>query len=222
MTEQKREYSYDDLFPERWLHAPDLDGRTVTLAISDLYAETIVNPKTKQKDDCGIVTFYRTPREYVLSKQNAWILKTVFGPAKADVVDKRITISPVPDTSGFTEHGIRILFTGSPDIDADRRLTLPGGKAITFKKTKPNRADDADGIDPVTGEVIDAAAEEDFGFTEDAPYSDEAAGDTGSGQDDDATPAVVTSPAGADSDADGQIPGLGAAEVKARNAKAGK
>ena len=29
MPEQRREYSYDDLFPERWLHAPDIDGRTV-------------------------------------------------------------------------------------------------------------------------------------------------------------------------------------------------
>ncbi|HET6495674.1 MAG TPA: hypothetical protein VFH61_09965 [Thermoleophilia bacterium] len=161
MPDTRREYSYDDLFPERWLHAPDLDGRTVTLKIIDLYAETIVNPKTKKGDECGIVSFDKTKREYVLSKQNAWILKTVFGPTKDDVDGKRITISPVPDSSGFTEHGIRILFTGSPDIDADMRLTLPGGARVIFKKTKVAKAatvQEGD-VDAVTGEVTQPAGD---------------------------------------------------------------
>lgn len=157
---ERREYSYDELFPERWLHAPDLDGRDVALRITDLYAETITNPKTRKADDCGILAFAGTQREYVLSKQNAWILKTVFGPRREDVVGKRIVLSPVPDSSGFTEHGVRILFTGSPDIDADKRLTLPGGRQHTFKKTKPRRGEVAEGaVDAVTGEVADATEE---------------------------------------------------------------
>lgn len=154
----RREYSYDDLFPERWLHAPDLDGRTVTLRMTDLYTETIVNPKKKKGKDEGVVSFAGTRREYVLSKQNAWILKTVFGPRREDVVGKHITISPVPDTSGFTEHGIRILFTGSPDIDRDQRLTLPGGTRISFKRTKHDAATEVEegGVDAITGEVAAA------------------------------------------------------------------
>lgn len=157
MADERREYSYDDLFPERWLHAPDLDGRSITLTITDLYAETIVNPKTKKQDECGIVSFKGTKREYVLSKQNAWILKTVFGPKKADVQGKRITLSPVPDTSGFTDHGIRILFTGSPDIGRDTPMTLPGGKRVTFKKTagKNGSGVEEGSVDAVTGEVAD-------------------------------------------------------------------
>jgi len=91
-------------------------------------------------------------------------------------------------------------------------------------ETKPvaDRVAERIGVDRETGEVIEGEADDDIGFTDDAPYSDEAAGDTGSGQDDAATPAVVTSPADGDSDAGGVIPGLGAEEVKARNAKAGK
>lgn len=156
-SQERRQYSYDDLFPERWLHAPDLDGRPVTLPITDLYAETIVNPKTKTKDECGIVSFAGTKREYVLSKQNAWILKTVFGPARDDVYGKRVTLSAVQDTSGFTDHGLRILFTGSPDIDRDVTLTLPGGKRITFKRTSVRKGEEIEegGVDLVTGEVAD-------------------------------------------------------------------
>lgn len=160
MADNRREYSYDDLYPERWIHAPDLDGREVTLEIIDLYAETIVNPKNKQQDDCGIVAFKNTKREYVLSKQNAWILKTVFGPKKVDVVGKRITLSPVPDTSGFTEHGTRILFVGSPDVEKDVKMTLPGGTALTFKKKSAKKDSVAEGkVDQITGEVNDPAAE---------------------------------------------------------------
>ena len=102
------------------------------------------------------------------SKQNAWILKTIFGPTKADVVGKRITISAVPDTSGFTEHGIRILFTGSPDVDGDRKLTLPGGRSLTFKKTAAKHAKAEEGVDAVTGEVEEGQGGQETAISGDA------------------------------------------------------
>jgi len=155
-------YSYDEIFPERFLHAPDLDGRTVTLTITDIWGEYIQNPKQKRKkergDLCGILAFRGTKREYAMSKQNAWILKTLWGKDPADIVGKRITLTPVPDGSGFTDHGTRILFTGSPDIDGDRALTLPGGQQITFRKTVPGKQHvDEGSVDPVTGEVAATA-----------------------------------------------------------------
>jgi len=158
-------YSYDDIFPERFLHAPDLDGRTVTLTITDAWGEYIQNPKQKRKkergDLCGVLAFRGTKREYAMSKQNAWILKTLWGKDPAAYVGKRITLSPVPDTSGFTEHNTRILFVGSPDIDGDRALTLPGGQQMTFKKTVPGKTTVTEGaVDPVTGEVGVSGAKE--------------------------------------------------------------
>lgn len=164
MSDQSRDrvpYSYDDIFPERFLHAPDLDGRTVTLRIRDAWGEYIQNPKQKRKkergDLCGVLAFHGTKREYAMSKQNAWILKALWGKDPAAYVGKRITMSPVPDTSGFTEHNTRILFTGSPDIEHDLSLTLPGGQQIAFHKTaaKSDTIVEAQSVDPVTGEVID-------------------------------------------------------------------
>ena len=179
MNDQRRKYSYDDLFPERWLHAPDLDGRTVTLTITDAYAEFIDNPKKHKKDDlgelCGILSFKGTKREYVLSKQNAWILKALWGKDPAVYVGKRIALSPVPDSSGFTEHGTRILFTGSPDIDNDLSFNLPGGKHVTFKRTAvgKQKVEEAS-VDPVTGEIGDGPDDEPAPATAAAQISDAA------------------------------------------------
>lgn len=202
MSDQKSDrvkYSYEEIFPERFLHAPDLDGRTVTLTITDAWGEYIQNPKQKRKkergDLCGILAFKGTKREYAMSKQNAWILKTLWGKDPAAYIGKRITITPVPDTSGFTEHNTRILFTGSPDIDGDRALTLPGGQAMTFKKTVPGKTAVVEGsIDPVTGEV-------------DASGDDTPSGDAESPE---PSNAATEAPEAADDDDDGPVPGRGA------------
>jgi hypothetical protein len=166
MNDQRRQYSYDDLFPERWLHAPDLDGKTVTLTITAAYAEFIENPKKHKKDDpgelCGVLSFKGTKREYVLSKQNAWILKALWGKDAAAYVGKRITLAPVADSSGFTEHGTRILFIGSPDVANDLSFNLPGGKHLTFKKTTAGKQKvEEASVDPVTGEVDEQAPVDD-------------------------------------------------------------
>ena len=177
MTEKRSAYDYDIIFPERWLHAPDLDGRSVTLAITAAYAEFIENPKNHKKDDagdlCGILSFKGTKREYVLSKQNAWILKALWGKDPAAYVGKRITLSPVPDSSGFTEHGTRILFIGSPDIDNDLSFNLPGGKHLTFKRTVVNaQTVEEASVDPVTGEVAEDKDEDPAIAAEDAAGGD--------------------------------------------------
>jgi len=208
MNDDRRTYSYDDLFPERWLHAPDLDGKTVTLTITAAYAEFIENPKKHKKDDpgelCGVLSFKGTKREYVLSKQNAWILKALWGKDPEAYLGKRITLSPVPDSSGFTEHGTRILFTGSPDIENDLSLNLPGGKHVTFKRTAVGKQKvDEPSVDQVTGEVAD----DDIGFDEDAPHP---ASSTESGQNGDAMPDSDSVAAEALSDEDGDIPGMDA------------
>lgn len=166
-------YSYDDIFPERFLHAPDLDGRTVTLTITDAWGEYVQNPKQKRKkergDLCGILAFRGTKREYAMSKQNAWILKALWGKDPAAYIGKHITLAPVPDTSGFTEHNTRILFVGSPDIDNDLAFTLPGGQQMTFKKTVANVTTVTEAsVDSVTGEVSNA---EDAAPATDAPLS---------------------------------------------------
>jgi len=202
-------YSYDEIFPERFLHAPDLDGRTVTLLITDIWGEYIQNPKQKRKkergDLCGVLSFKGTKREYAMSKQNAWIIKALWGKDPENIRGKHITLAPVPDSSGFTEHGTRILFVGSPDIDNDLAFTLPGGQALTFKKTLQGRQEVVEGaVDPVTGEVAaDGGNEQPATSTESAQFSDAA---------DDGGPyasADETAPASPASEDDGDVPGRG-------------
>ena len=211
MTDTDRvPYSYDDVFPERFLHAPDLDGE-VTLTITDAFGEYIQNPKQKRKkergDRCNLLAFKGTTREYVLSKQNAWILKTLWGADPAPYIGKHITLAPVPDSSGFTDHHTRILFVGSPDIDEDRQFTLPGGQQVTFRKTAWKSQTVAEGsVDPITGEVDDDSTpfddlDDDIGFTDEAPHAAE--NDVGPAGDD-------STASEGDDGLDGDIPGRGA------------
>lgn len=134
MGEEKREFNYDDLFPERWLHAEDLLGRDVTLAITAAYEETLRLPDGTN-DRCGILSFAKTKREYVLNKTNAMVLRELWGKKSGDWVGHQVTLSPVPDPSGKSRSGKKILFTGSPDLERDTKVNQPQGKTRVIKKT---------------------------------------------------------------------------------------
>lgn len=136
MAEEKREFNYDDLFPERWLHAEDLLGQERTLTISAAYKETLRLPDGS-KDECGILSFEKTKREYVLNKTNAMVLRGLWGRKSGRWVGHQITMAPVPDPSGKSRSGEKILFVGSPDIARDTRVNQPQGKSRIIKKTKP-------------------------------------------------------------------------------------
>ena len=134
MTEStKRDFSLDDAFPERWLHADDLrdeDGhlRDVTLTITDVYKEQLRIPGSRPSD-AYVVSFLKTKREYVLNKTNARFLKARFGKMSGDAIGHKVTLHPVADESGKSNSGYRILFVDPPSAS----------------------------VDPATGEVTDAA-----------------------------------------------------------------
>ena len=60
-------FNYDDAFPERWLHAADLQGKEVTLTITKAYLEELRLPGGSI-DQCAILSFAKTEREYVLEQ----------------------------------------------------------------------------------------------------------------------------------------------------------
>lgn len=149
MTEStKRDFSYDDVFPERWLHADDLRDesghlRDVTLTITDVYLENLRIPGSRPTE-AAVVSFASTKREYVLNKTNARFLKAHFGKMSGDAIGHKVTLHPVTDESGKSNSGYRILF-----IDPPTGTTTPPAT-----------------VDPVTGEV----GGDDIGFDDDAPY----------------------------------------------------
>jgi hypothetical protein len=143
-------FSYDDLFPDRWLHSEDLQGKQLTLKITDAYVEDLrlpggaVNP-------CGILSFAHTKREYVLNKTNAMVLRELWSDKSKDWIGHCITVAAVPDTSGKSANGLRILFVGTPEIKEAVEVKQPGGVKRFIRPTKKG-ADDS-GVDPVTGEM---------------------------------------------------------------------
>jgi hypothetical protein len=184
----KHDFNYDDIFPERWLHADDLrdeDGhlRDVTLTITDVYLEKLRIPGSRPSDAC-VVSFLKTKREYVLNKTNARYLKARCGKMSGDAIGHKVTLHPVTDESGKSSSGYRILF-----------IDPPTGTA----KPPAN-------VDPVTGEVGD----DDIGFGDDAPHPEEATG----GQETAVSGALgqegYGEASGADNAPDGDIPGRGA------------
>jgi len=129
----KHDFSWDDAFPERWLHADDLRDeagnlRDVTLTITDVYKEKLRIPGSRPSD-AYVVSFLKTKREYVLNKTNARFLKAHFGKMSGDAIGHKVTLHPVADESGKSNSGYRILFVDPPNAS----------------------------VDPVTGEVAGAA-----------------------------------------------------------------
>lgn len=152
-----RPFSYDDLFPDRWLHADDLGGREVTLTITAAYQEDLRLPGGSI-DTCGILSFAKTKKEYVLNKSNAMVLVGLWGKESGEWVGHRITIGAVPDESGKSASGYRIVFVGTPDIDAPVKVPQPMGKSRTVKATRVAKGPAH--VDPDSGEVMDAPRED--------------------------------------------------------------
>jgi hypothetical protein len=166
-------FSYDDAFPGRWLHSPELKGKPWTLRISRAYREKIRNPKSG-KAEPRVIFAFANPKtgvvldhEYVSSKTNAFICKTAFGDYNTDWIGHLITIASVP--CDFSPHGSRVSFVGSPDIDHDIPMITPGDRRMTFKKIKIF-ATDINETDPATDPVVEPDPDEDP-----APEEDDAA-----------------------------------------------
>jgi hypothetical protein len=138
----KESFNYDDLFPERWLHAEDLQGRTAILTISDAYREDLRLPGGGM-NPCGVLSFRGKKKEYVLNRSNAMVLVGLWGKQSSDWIGHRITIEAVPDDSGKSASGMKILFVGSPDISENMRVAQPGGKFRTIRATQAGSSQDA-------------------------------------------------------------------------------
>lgn len=161
MSDEKPEFNYDDLFPERWLHAEDLAGMNVTLTMSAAYEEVLRLPDGSN-DRCGILSFEKTKREYVLNKTNAMVLRELWGKKSGGWVGHQITIAPVPDPSGKSRSGKKILFIGSPDLAKDTKVNQPQNKTRIIKKTQPseNRVQEAIAAAPPEHDPVSEAPED--------------------------------------------------------------
>ncbi len=126
-------FDFDEVFPDRWIHAEDLDGKDVTLTITDAYLEDLRSP-TGEVTTCAILKFGepKKKREYVLNKSNGLVCKALWGSQSKDWIGHRITLASEPERMSPT--GYKIVFAGTPEIDEPLRVPIGAGK---FRELKP-------------------------------------------------------------------------------------
>ncbi len=115
--QMKKPVDWDELYPGRFIKAGELNGKKVTLTISDVDTEELVGdkgPKVK-----GIISFERTPKKLALNRTNGTCLREMFGRKLSDWVGKRVVLYPA-EWNG--EPCIRIW--GSPDIERDMSIEV--------------------------------------------------------------------------------------------------
>jgi hypothetical protein len=194
--------SYDALFPGRFIKAGEMSGKPVTMTIADVYLDHLEGEDGREKPQ-AIVSFKETKREWALNKTNAQCLLAMWGPDSGDWITKHVTLFAERDASGLSDSGLCLRVKGSPDITKSvvAEIKLPRRKPQKRTLVPTGNGKAPANVDEDTGEV--------FAFDEDAPHAaQEAAGGA-------ATPDSESVAAEAVSDADGQIPGMGADEYAA-------
>lgn len=170
-------FKFSEAFPERWIHAADLGGKEVTLTIADSYSEEVRNPSTNKAEIAYILRFaeLKTKREYILNVSNARVCKELWGDDSAAWTGKRITLKPVPDESGLSDDGLRIIFVASPDIEKDVVVRV-GGREKTrriraTKKAAPAKAaGDEAGDEPPGSDAAEYKAARDGALSSDGKF----------------------------------------------------
>lgn len=132
---------WDQLYPNRFLKAGELQGKKVTLTISSVDTEELVDDEGKKKVK-GIIAFKETPKQIPLNKTNGLCLRAMFGRKVQEWVGRKATIF-AGQWNG--EDAIRIW--GSPEIEKDEELEikLPRRKPfmMTMHKVAAGKKDEA-------------------------------------------------------------------------------
>jgi hypothetical protein len=119
---------YDQLYPGRFIKAPELLGKKVTLTMTDVELEDLEGDDGK-KTKC-IISFKETEKKLVACKTNGLCIKEMFGKVIADWIGKRITLYE-DDWNG--EPATRVW--GSPDIAEEIKTTIALPRRRPFEKT---------------------------------------------------------------------------------------
>jgi len=119
---------WDELYPGRFLKAGEFKGKKPTLTISAVKIEELVGDKGPQIK--GVISFERTEKQWALNKTNGICLKEMFGRRVQDWVGKRVTLY-----AGMWDGEECIRVWGSPELEADREVTVQLPRKRPFKMT---------------------------------------------------------------------------------------
>lgn len=147
--------TFSQLYPGKFIRADELNGRPVTLTITDVILEELEREDGTTKTS-PIVSFQETKRQWVMVRTNGCCLRAMFGDEISDWIGKRVTLYPERDASGLSDSGLCIRVKGSPDIDAPVTATikLPRRRPQTRRlvPTKQGKSETQPEPDADTGE----------------------------------------------------------------------
>lgn len=69
--------SYKDLFPDKWLKAEHLQGRSVVVSIVGVGLETMFNPTSKRQEKRLVAEFHGKKLRLILNKTNCIALASI-------------------------------------------------------------------------------------------------------------------------------------------------
>ncbi len=133
LTPLKKPVDYDELYPNRFAKAGELQGKKVTLTIAGVDLYELEGEKGKKSK--GVISFKETPKLLALNRINGICLKAMFGRLVQQWVGKRIAIFPdVVKEAGAMRGEPCIRIWGSPDIahDLDVVVQLPKRKPYSL------------------------------------------------------------------------------------------
>ena len=83
------------LYPDKWLSAKHLQGRSVVVAIEAATVEQLFNPRTKQNEPKFVIAFHKKQLRLVLNKTQAQALADITGSDDSDEWKGHlVTLSP--------------------------------------------------------------------------------------------------------------------------------
>lgn len=118
-------------FPSTYLASHDLDGRDVTMTISEVKEEEV----GRKREEKPVIYFEENEKGVVLNKTNAKVLSDLYGDDTDEWVGECITL--------FEKE---VEFAG--DMVTAIRMKAPGRKGATNEKAREPREDDEDDEQP--------------------------------------------------------------------------
>ncbi len=119
---------WEEMFPGRFLKAPEFKGRKVTLTIADIDSEVLETDKGPKLK--GIVSFKETDKQWAINRTNATCVVAMFGRKVPEWKGHKVTLFP-GEWRG--EPAIRVW--GSPEIAADFEVTIKLARKNPIKMT---------------------------------------------------------------------------------------
>jgi len=127
--------SFDELWPGKYLKSGEFKSKAVTLTLKTIKREMLPNG-SGDEEGAVVASFEETQKLWVVNKTCGVALRAMIGDDSGLWIGKRITLHPVPDSSGLSESGTCIRVLGSPDLAKELKFRAHVGRTMLTQTMK--------------------------------------------------------------------------------------